>query len=65
MKHAILIVLALELVTTNIVSAQVPTGAITGLVTDSTSARISGASVTITNRETGLKRTVITSDIGN
>src|SRR5213080_3208191 len=65
MKHAILIVLALELVTTNIVSAQVPTGAITGLVTDSTSARISGASVTITNRETGLKRTVITSAVGN
>ena len=35
------------------------------MVVDSTGARISGASVMITNRETGLKRTLVTSDVGN
>ena len=65
MKNFILLLLASALVTPGIVCAQVPAGAITGFVTDSTGARLAGASVTITNRETGLKRTVITSDVGN
>src|SRR5206468_1563968 len=65
MKKPILLLLALALVIPGIVCAQVPTGAITGMVTDSTGARISGASVTVTRIETGLKRTVITSAVGN
>ena len=65
MKNCILLVLALALVTRGIVCAQVPTGAITGTVTDSTGARIPNASVTVTNKEIGLKRTVVTSNIGD
>jgi hypothetical protein len=65
MKKPILLLLALALVIPGIVCAQVPTGAITGFVTDSTGARLAGASVTITSNETGLKRTVVTSDVGN
>ena len=65
MKNAVLLLLALALATPGIVCAQVPTGAITGLVTDSTGARIPGASVIVTNKETGLKRTVVTSDVGD
>lgn len=64
MKNAVLMLLALKLAMPGIVCAQVPTGAITGFVTDSTSARIPGASVIITNEETGLKRAVATSQVG-
>jgi hypothetical protein len=65
MKYAILMLLALELVTPKLVCAQVPTGAITGFVTDATGARIPSAIVTVTNKETGLNRTVVTSDAGD
>lgn len=65
MKNLILLLLALALVTPGIVCAQVPTGAITGLVTDSTGARLPGASIIITNKETGLKRAVVTSNVGD
>lgn len=65
MKNCLLLSLALLLVTPGIVCAQVPSGAITGLVTDNTGARIPNASVTVTNKETGLKRTVVTSNLGD
>jgi hypothetical protein len=65
MKNSILLLLVLELIMTGIVCAQVPTGAITGFVTDSTGARLPGASVIITNKETGLKRAVVTSNVGD
>jgi hypothetical protein len=42
----------------------VPTGAITGMVTDATSAAIRGANVIVKNSDSGLKRTLITSDTG-
>jgi hypothetical protein len=65
MKYAILMLLALELVTPTIVCAQVPTGAITGMVSDATGAAIQGANVVVTNKDTGLKRTLVTSDAGD
>src|SRR5881275_2703295 len=65
MKNCILLLLALAPVTAGIVRAQVPTGVITGSVSDGTGARISGATVTITNKETGLKRTAVTSNMGD
>jgi hypothetical protein len=65
MKNPILLLLALELIMPGMVCAQVPTGAITGFVTDSTGARLPGASVIITNKETGLKRAVVTSNVGD
>jgi hypothetical protein len=64
MKYAVLVLLGLELVTPSIVRAQVPTGAITGFVNDATGATIRGASVVVTNQETGLKRTLLTSEAG-
>ncbi len=65
MKTFVLLLFGSALVTPGIVCAQVPTGTISGMVMDSTGARISGASVTITNWETGLKRAVATSNVGN
>ena len=65
MKNAVLLLLALKLAMPAIVCGQVPTGAITGFVTDSTGARIPDASVIITNKETGLKRAVATSHVGD
>jgi carboxypeptidase family protein len=64
MKSFILLLLALPLVTPGIVRAQVPSGAITGVVTDSTGARLPGASVIITNKETGSNRNLVTSGTG-
>ena len=65
MKNCILLLLALAPVTAGIVRAQVPTGVITGSVSDGTGARIAGATVTVTNKDTGLKRTVVTSNLGD
>ena len=45
--------------------AQAPVGAISGLVTDATGARIRGATVIVSNKNTGLKRTLLTSDAGD
>jgi len=56
--------LAFELTISGMVCAQVPTGTITGLITDPTGAGISGASVVVTSEETGLKRLLVTSDAG-
>ena len=65
MKCAILMLLALELVKPGIAYAQAPTGTITGFVTDATGARIPGARVVVSNQESGLTRTLVTSDAGD
>lgn len=64
MKKVALLLLALKLSMPLAVSGQVPTGAIAGMITDATGARIPGAKVTITNGQTGLKRALVTSDVG-
>src|SRR5215472_6416679 len=43
------------------VHAQSPTGTIAGVITDQNGARVAGARVTISNRDTGLVRNVTTS----
>jgi len=64
MKNAVLMLLALELAIPRAVSAQVPTGAISGVVADATGAAIPSASVVIADKDTGLKRMLFTSDTG-
>src|SRR5437016_437665 len=49
--------LLLALLTVVSAFAQLPTGAISGYVRDSSSAVVPGATITATNRETGLSRT--------
>lgn len=44
--------------------AQTSRGIVSGVVTDATGARISGASITLTNTETTISRTVVTTDEG-
>lgn len=44
--------------------AQVPTGIISGVVTDPAGARVAGAQVSLTNRDSGLARNLITSAEG-
>jgi hypothetical protein len=48
-----------------IVRAQLPTGTITGLITDPTGAAIPGASIVVTSKETGVKRALVASDAGD
>lgn len=64
MKNPILLLLALALGTPGIVCAQVPTGAITGIVTDASGATIRGATVVVADKDTGLKHTLVTSEAG-
>lgn len=64
MKKLALLILALKLGMPVAVFGQVPTGAIAGMITDATGARIPGAKVTITSSQTGLKRALVTSDVG-
>src|SRR2546426_8087991 len=45
--------------------AQTPTGVISGVVTDPAGARVAGARVTIINRDSGLRRNLITSTEGD
>src|SRR3989454_996610 len=45
--------------------AQTPTGMISGVVTDPAGARVSGARVTIINRDSGLRRDLTTSTEGD
>ena len=52
------------LATAPVASAQVLYGSIVGNVQDSSGAAIPGATVTITNRETGLERNAVTNDTG-
>src|SRR5688500_11144120 len=44
--------------------AQVPTGQISGRVTDSSGAVLPGVDVTVTQTDTGLKRSTVTNDSG-
>jgi outer membrane receptor protein involved in Fe transport len=53
-----------HLATAPLASAQVLYGSIVGNVQDSSGAAIPGATVTITNRETGLERNAVTNDTG-
>lgn len=46
------------------VFGQAPTGDITGTVTDSTGASISGATITLANKNTGAQRNVVSNDSG-
>ena len=64
MRGTFLLLLLTTIVTPRIGWAQAPTGAISGFVTDPTGARIRAASIVVTNRETGLKRSLLTSDAG-
>src|SRR5262249_25518571 len=45
--------------------AQAPTGELAGTVKDATGAVISGASVTVVNEETGIKREAVTNERGS
>jgi len=65
MKNLILLLLAFAPGIQGVVWAQVPTGAITGIVTDTSGARIRGATVVVANKDTGLKHTLVTSDAGD
>ena len=58
MKNAVLMLLVLELAMPGMVCAQVPSGVITGFVSDSMGARLPGANVVITNKESGVSRTL-------
>jgi outer membrane receptor protein involved in Fe transport len=60
----LLLITAGALLSTSLASAQLPTGAIAGRVLDSSGAVIPGASITITNRETGRVQTTLSSDNG-
>lgn len=65
MRRLLLILVVLEFTICGIICAQVPTGTITGLVTDPAGAAIPGASVVVMNQETGLKRALVASDSGD
>jgi hypothetical protein len=65
MNRPLLILVVLKFVISGIVCAQVPTGTIAGLITDTSGAAIPGASVVVTNKETGLKRAIVASDAGD
>ena len=56
--------LALEVALCGIVRAQDSNGTIVGRITDQSGAAIPGASVTVTNKETGLKRVLAVSEAG-
>ena len=57
-------VMPLALVMPALVGAQAPTGNISGFVTDATGARIRAATVIVKSKETGLKRSLFTTDAG-
>ncbi|HUJ82997.1 MAG TPA: carboxypeptidase-like regulatory domain-containing protein, partial [Candidatus Acidoferrales bacterium] len=64
MNRALLMLLALEVALCGIVRAQDSNGTIVGRITDQSGAAIPGASVTVTNKETGLKRVLAVSEAG-
>lgn len=55
------LLLFMTLVSVTSAHAQAPTGAITGVVTDAAGAALPGARISITNRDNGLSRNLITS----
>src|SRR5438552_307617 len=57
-------VVAGVLVAPAMAGAQLPAGALAGIVCDSSGARVAGARVTIVNHDTSLSRTTISSDLG-
>ena len=57
--------LALGCLGASVAQAQVLYGSIVGNVEDSSGAALPGATVTITSKETGLSKTVVTSDVGS
>lgn len=67
-RHSLIVAFAVltlcHLATPPLASAQVLYGSIVGNVQDTSGAAIPGATVTITNRETGLARTAVTNDTG-
>src|SRR5262249_18713535 len=65
MKNSVLLLLAIELMITGTTWAHDPTGAITGIVTDATGGVIQGANVVVISMDTGLKRTLVTSGVGD
>ena len=66
MKHVLLMLRAMLMapLMLALVWAQAPTGAISGFVADVTGARIRAASVVVISKETGMKRTILTSGAG-
>ncbi len=66
MKDVFLMIgaMPLALMMPGLVCAQAPAGAISGLVADATGARIRAASVVVIAKETGMKRTILTSGAG-
>ncbi|MCS6806508.1 MAG: carboxypeptidase regulatory-like domain-containing protein [Acidobacteriota bacterium] len=64
MLKRIIRVVSLSVVLTSGVLGQTSTATLSGTVTDNNDAAIVGATVTIVNTETGIKRTVVTNDSG-
>ena len=66
MKHVLLMLRAMLMapLMLALVWAQAPTGTISGIVADVTGARIRAASVVVISKETGMKRTILTSGAG-
>jgi hypothetical protein len=62
--RTVFIALAMSAVTSGIVFAQVPTGQISGRVTDSSGAILPGVDVTVTQTDTGLIRLVVSNEAG-
>jgi hypothetical protein len=65
MRRIRTLVLWLALVAVNSAHAQSPTGTIAGVVTDPAGAAVAGARIRLTNRASGLNRTITTSDEDN
>jgi len=63
-RDLLLLGIVLALAIPGFLWAQDPTGVISGFVTDPTGARIRAANVVVISKETGLKRTVLTSNAG-
>lgn len=64
MRTVLIRVLAAQLVLACAVRAQAPTGAIAGVITDPDGAAVPATRVTITNRDTKLKRALVTAADG-
>jgi len=65
MRKLLSAVLALELVLLGTAWAQASSGAIVGFVADPTGAAISGVHIAVTNKNTGVRRAVVTAAAGD